>query len=544
MPSCLGIHIQKNLIKYAKISKEHNNFKVEAYGVKFYDTNLEDMIDQIVKETFSYQIPISINIEKEKYTYANIFNLLKPQDVEKAINTEFEFFCNNNNKNKNTLEYRRLKAPNLEDRDKIRVVYTYIETASIVERMQLVDKYKVDCVSPLAIIIPNINKTITQENCAIINIEQNTEITTMVNGAIYKVDKIDEGMKDILNSIAEKENSIKRAYEICKNTTVYTKSGQNLKIDGNEYLDEIITTLLEIVEKVREIITQNGIELNNIYITGMGLIINNVDLLFQEGFIDKKCEILVPYFIEKTNVKINIKDYIEVNSAIALAMNGLENKNQDTNFGKKGRTFENFVKILTKDVGKSGGPRVKTNKIKLSFKDIARLELDFTDRLLLRTVTMLLLINILYIGISESIAGELENKIRKTEKVINDSKAKISSVTQYKTIIDNRTNEYQKMVDAIDEANSQISENYSSKNAIPNLLNKIMYKIPTGVQLLSIENSSGKNITISAQAKKYDQLGYFKAVLEEEGILNNITTTKGVKQGEIISITITGELPY
>lgn len=544
MPSCLGIHIQKNLIKYAKISKEHNNFKVEAYGVKFYDTDLEDVIDQIVKETFSYQIPISINIEKEKYTYANIFNLLKPQDVEKAINTEFEFFCNNNNKNKNTLEYRRLKSPNLEDRDKIRVMYTYIETASIVERMQLVDKYKVDSISPLATIIPNINKTITQENCAIVNIEQNTEITTMVNGSIYKVDKIEEGMNDILNSISEKENSIRRAYEICKNTTVYTKSGQNLKIDGNEYLDEIITTLLEIIEKVREIIIQNNIEINNIYITGMGLIINNIDLLFQEGFIDKKCEILVPYFIEKTNVKINIKDYIEVNSAIALAMHGLDNKNQDTNFGSKGRTFENLVKLLKKDVGKSGGPRVKTKKLKLSFKDIARLELDSIDKLLLRTVTMLLLINILYLGVSESIVKEIKNKIQQTEDVISDSEEKIASVNQYKKIIDNRTNEYQKMVAAIDEANSQISENYSSKNAIPNLLNKIMYKIPTGVQLLSIENSSGKNITISAQAKKYDQLGYFKAVLEEEGILNNITTTKGVKQGEIISITITGELPY
>ena len=31
MPSCLGMYIQNNLIKYAKISKEHNEFKVEAY---------------------------------------------------------------------------------------------------------------------------------------------------------------------------------------------------------------------------------------------------------------------------------------------------------------------------------------------------------------------------------------------------------------------------------------------------------------------------------------------------------------------------------
>ena len=92
MQSCLGIYIQDNLIKYAKISKEHNNFKVEAYGVKFYDKDIEKTIEQIVKETYSYQVPISINIGKEKYTYANIFNLLKPQDLEKSIDTEFEFF--------------------------------------------------------------------------------------------------------------------------------------------------------------------------------------------------------------------------------------------------------------------------------------------------------------------------------------------------------------------------------------------------------------------------------------------------------------------
>ena len=134
MQSCLGIYIQDNLIKYAKISKEHNKLKIEAYGVKFYDeADIEKTIEQIVKETFSYQIPISVNIGKENYTYANIFNLLKPQDVEKAISTEFEFFCNNNNKNKNTLEYRRLKTPNLDDRDKFRIIYTYIDKANIVE---------------------------------------------------------------------------------------------------------------------------------------------------------------------------------------------------------------------------------------------------------------------------------------------------------------------------------------------------------------------------------------------------------------------------
>ena len=544
MQGCLGIYIQNNLIKYAKISKEHNKVKVEAYGVKFYDSDLEKTIEQIVKETYSYQIPISVNIEGEQYTYSNIFNLLKKQDLEKAISTEFEFFCNNNNKNKNTLEFRRLKAPNLEDRDKVRVIYTYIDKANLVERIQLFDRYKSTSMFAVPTIIPNINKIVIQDNCVIVNIEEHTEITTVINGSVYKVDKIEQGMKGILKQIAEKENSIKRAYEICKNTTVYTKAGQNLKIEGNEYLDEIITSLLEIIEKVRENIRESEVEeINNIYITGMGLIINNIDLLFQENFIDQKCEILVPYFIEKTNVKINIKDYIEVNSAIALAMQGLEPKNQETNFSDRGQTLQKILTVLTSDV-KSSKLRVKSEKPKRTFKEVINAELDFAETTLLRVVTMLLLIIILYIAMSEFLSSAINKKIAEAEEVTQASEAEVAKITQYTTLIDDRTAEYQKVVDSIDEANSQISENFSSKNAIPNLLNKIMQNIPTGVQLLSIENASGKSITITAQANKYDQLGYFKAVLEEEGILTNITTTKGTKQGDLINITITGELPY
>ena len=101
MQGCLGIYVQKNLIKYAKVSKDRNSFKVEAYGVKFYDGDIEKTIEQIVKETYSFQVPISINIDNEKYTYSNVFALLKAQDLEKAMDTEFEFFCNNNNQNKN-----------------------------------------------------------------------------------------------------------------------------------------------------------------------------------------------------------------------------------------------------------------------------------------------------------------------------------------------------------------------------------------------------------------------------------------------------------
>lgn len=544
MQSCLGIYIQDNLIKYAKVSKDRNNLKIEAYGVKFYDTEVEEIIEQIVKETFSYQTPISVNIDKEKYAYSSVFGLLKQQDLEKSIDTEFEFFCNNNNQNKNTVEYRKIQSPDIDDRDKVRILYTYIDKSNLVERIQLLDKYKIQNVSPVPVIIPNLNKAIMQENSMIINMEADTELTTIVNGKVYKVDKIGKGMKDILEAIAVRENSTKRAYEICKNTTVYTKSSQNLNVDGNEYLDEIIAVLLDIIDKVKDAVAKNGVEINNIYITGMGLIINNIDLLFQENFIDKKCEILVPYFVEKTNIKINIKDYIEVNSAISLALQGLETKNQELNFNDRGTTWQKLMDILTSDVGKGIKLRTKSQKQKLTLKDVAHSELDYVEKLLMRTATTLLLIIMLYIGTTETMSKEIKKKISDAETSIENSKAKIAKVTEYNSMITARTTEYENIVSRIDEANNKLSSEYLSKNAIPNLLNKIMARIPIGVQLLSIENTSEKDITITAQAEKYDQLGYFKAALEEEGILTDITTTKGTKQNELIGITITGKLPY
>lgn len=549
MQGCLGIYVQKNLIKYAKVSKDRNSFKVEAYGVKFYDGDIEKTIEQIVKETYSFQVPISINIDNEKYTYSNVFALLKAQDLEKAMDTEFEFFCNNNNQNKNTLEYRKIYAPDKDDRDKLRVLYTYVDKSNVVQRLQILDKFKIQNVSPIAITIPNLNPVLIQEDCLIVNLEDETEVTTVINGKVFSVDKIETGMGKILRLIEERENSIQKAYEICKNTTVYTKTGQNLKVEGNEYLDDIITILFEIINQIKDIVAKNGVDVTSIYLTGMGLVINNIDLLFQEAWIDKKCEILVPYFIEKTNVKINIKDYIEVNSAISLAIQGLDSKKQNINFDESKMNFQKIMAILTSDVGKkNSNTKIKGRKSstfnRASLREIANMELDFGDRTLLTIVAGLMIAIILFVGVTEVLSKQIKEKMASADTIIENSQKEIDKVTKYNSLVNARTSEYQKLVDKIDEANSKVSEEYSSKNAIPNLLNKIMYNIPVGVQLLSIENQSGKDIVITAQAEKYDQLGYFKAALEEEGILTDIISTRGTKPGELISITITGKLPY
>ena len=36
MPSYLGMYIEDNLIKYAKVSKEKEKVKIDSFGIKFY----------------------------------------------------------------------------------------------------------------------------------------------------------------------------------------------------------------------------------------------------------------------------------------------------------------------------------------------------------------------------------------------------------------------------------------------------------------------------------------------------------------------------
>ena len=58
-----------------------------------------------------------------------------------------------------------------------------------------------------------------------------------------------------------------------------------------------------------------------------------------------------------------------------------------------------------------------------------------------------------------------------------------------------------------------------------------------------LKTPAGKHIVIEAQANKHEQLGYFKAVLDVDGVLENVKSTSGLKSGNTITITIEGDLP-
>lgn len=545
MSSCLGLYIENNIIKYAKVSKEHENFKVEAFGIKFFD-NINEAIKQIVNETYSYKTPICTNLSDGKYTYASLFSLLNQKVLNKAVETEFELFCNESKKNFSALEYRNVLVPNLEDKDKINSLYVYTEKSDIAEKLQVLSGYKVNYIVPLPIAITNLLQNTNKKNKVIINIEDKTSVTFVVEDKIQKVETINIGMKDILDNIIMKENSYAKAYEICKNTTIYTAQGRNLQVEENEYMQDIMPVLYNIVEKVKELIIASRIEIQEMYITGLASAINNIDLYFQENFLDKKCEVLAPFFVDKSNIKLNIRDYIEVNSAIALALQGVGVGYKEINFKHKG-TLDQISQLLNKEIdtpkGKNKGS-ASVDKLKNTFKLDLKTPLDAIEVGMIRSALGLVFLVIIYIVFSTVITNQITGKETEIQKFIAETKEQIASVSNNTKIVQERTEQYNAMIDKINEANDKLTESYAKKNIIPNFLTEIMFNIPKEVQLLSIQNTSGKTIKIEARSKEYEQLGYFIAKIKNERILTEVTSTSGEKQNDYVVVTIQGDLPY
>lgn len=548
MSSCLGLYIESNLIKYAKVTKDRDNLKVESFGIKFYD-KIGEAINQIVSETFSFKTPISINLSEEVYQYFYFFNLLNKNDLKKAIETEFESYCSDKNFNRNALETRYALVEDLQDKEKIKAIYISVNKAEINRKLQDFDGNVVSTITSLPMAITNVIDINQKENVAIVNIEENTTITTVLEQKIYNVDRLDVGMGTILNSISEKENSYSKAYEICKNTTIYTMEGKELlQEDENQYLEDIMPTLYNIVQEVKSIVDNSLNRIDKIYITGTGSVINNIDLYFQEYFTNIKCEILKPFFVPE-NVKINIKDYIEVNSAIALAMQGLGYGVKSINFKRTSivETLSELLKIEVqpKDKKKENKEKQSNKNKKINFSFDLKGKLDNTEKWLIRTASGVLAFIIIY-GISMTfLQVNTNNKIKQINTVKEDTQEQIQLADRDLQKLNNKTTNYQRMTENLKSYSDAVAEKNRTKNVIPTLLSELMYIIPQGVTITSIENTTGSHIVINAQSNKYELLGYLKGKIITDGILSpsTVISTSGVKQNDTVMVVIEGDLP-
>lgn len=538
MASCLGIYIDSNIIKYAKITKEKDDLKVDAFGIKIY-SDLLQTIDQIVSETFSFKDQISVNITDEMYDYLYMSDLLSKKDLAKAIETEFESLCVEKQYNPNALESRYAIVNDQNDKTKIKVIHVAENKMKINQILQNFDGKRLQNITPIALTIPNIAQTNEKENALIVNIEDKTSITTLVGSKIYDVQNLDVGAKQILDEINAKENSYLKAYEICKNTTIYTMEGQGLQQQENDYLGYIVPNLFTIANQVKDVIGASLIKINKVYITGTASVINNIDLYFEELLDGIKCEILKPFFIEDSP-KINIKDYIEVNSAISLALQGLEYGLANMNFNKK-NTWEQLKEALGSDIT-IGGKKGKDNGKK---KININLNSPKVKQWVMRDLFGVLVLLVVYGGLATYINYGMQDKEKEISNTKADINTQITLIDRDKEKINSKTSEYTTLTTNLQNASDAANTKNAYKNVITTFLSEIMYVIPKEVVLTSIENPNARKIVINAQSEKYEQLAYFKALLKSKGVLepSSVVSSEATKEGSTVKIVIEGELP-
>lgn len=559
MQSCLGIYIESNLLKYAKVSKEKDEFKVDAYGIKFFD-DLNKTIKNIIEETYSFSTPISINLLNEKYMYYDIFSLLSKNDIQKTIQTEYETFCAENRYNPKAFETRYALVPSVEDKEKIKVIHVLSNKIELNKQKQYLEKYRLTKIVPIGTAISSIAEINKKENALIVNMEEKTTITTILDRSVYNVETLDFGSEEILEKINLTENSMNKAYEICRQTTIYTSNVISEEKD-QPYLEEIITTLYQICQRIQQIINESHVKISKVYLTGTLAVVNNIDLYFQEILTSVDCKILKPSIIEEKVKQINIKDYIEVNSAIALAMQALGEGVQALNFAKA-RFSERLKKALNADVSFE-----KLLSKKDNFSESK--SLTKTEIVLLRFLAIIVLMNIIFITFSKLLYKQMEKKEEEVEDLIAEERKEISNIKQDAVTINNDDTTYITKIEELKAINDRIENIAKEKNSIPNLLNQIMYVIPEEVQIITIKHvtndtesttadastqtqttnnanddySDGSRVRISARAKDYEQLGYFIAKLKVEGILLDVISSSSQKNADFVDVTIEGELP-
>ena len=555
MQYCLGMSIDDKFIRYAKVQKEDNAFKIESYGINSYNNiDLDNKITQIIRETNSEKIPISTDIQNEKYYFFNFFGVKNKTYAKEAIETEFESFCTENHINKNAVDGRYIYTKNIDSIDKNKAIYVYASKGEIEERINLFKGYKVISATPDAIAIPNIANIEQNKNIMIVDIGDNTKITTIINKNIYNVDILSQGLKEAFDTINLKENSPLKTYEVLKNTTIYTMDMDiNSDKKNNEYLQYIVPALYKVAQEVLNI-SKNYKRIDQIYLTGYATVINNIELYFQEYFKESKIEILKPFFAGE-NSRVNIKDYIEVNQAIALALQGMGYGARTINFSSDKKADElksilsmNMTDILNsfkvKKIDNKEDKKKEKKKIDFNFGNLSN-RIKNLDTSLMSALISISIITVLYcigsIWVGKQIASET-NKVNETTSYTQEQIAKASSDDSK---INTKTSDYKKYKSNLENTSNVIETKRNRKNQITTLLNKIVYTIPKEVQLTEIKNEAKgdkQHIYISAQSKKYEQLAYFKAKLKNANILDNVTSNEGTKTGDVVTTIIEGDL--
>ncbi len=493
MQSCLGIYIENNLIKYAKVSRDRDNLKVDSFGTKFYE-NVEEAIQQVVQETNSTKSPIAVNSPDARYDYFNYFALLNKNALKKSIDIDFEMLCTERGIDKDSVEKRYIFELNPNDSEQLKAINASINKINLNSEKELLKNYNLTSIMPMPIGITNLVKLDEAKNELIVNLEELTTLTFTEKGHIDSVESIQTSILEAIEEIAKRENSKTKAYEILKNITITTQDYDVMQ-DGNEYMDVVIPVLFKIVNEIKEKINEFGKPVHKIYFSGTGIIINNIDMYFQDRLNDIESVIIKPPFLDSQSLKIGIKDYIEVNSAIALALTGLNiGKVNDMDFGNRSNFGISGIDVS----GISSGGNIK------SLKETSGEKLDAVERLFIRMTTVCLLFIICYAIITNRLYSNMSDKDFKTQAKIDETNRSIEAMTKTEETIENLNDRYEASIARFNNEAIKIGDSVFTSTEIQNFLSNLKTIIPRETKLVSLENTKDRHfVTLHIIARSF-----------------------------------------
>ena len=320
MASALGIFIDRNIIKYAKLNGTKDKLKVESYGMK-YGENHKELLKQIIEETNSSKNNVVINAAEIHYEETSIFSMLKKKDYDKAVEVAYEEIIDKQKLRPELLEYGYILSKNPADSEKLHVLLGIQEKGAMETRANLFGQnVMLYSQMPIGISIANIYENPLP--ALIVNIEEDTYITEIYDTEPIKVTRIATGTKNIIDTINNEENSISKSYEVLRNMVLPTDDMDQISFEGNEYAPVIVSEVMKIVSEIKSVMKKRPGIYKKIYISGTGATISNLETFIEKLIDDVECDILRPAGIEGQK-KVAIKEYVDVNSAIALACEAL-----------------------------------------------------------------------------------------------------------------------------------------------------------------------------------------------------------------------------
>lgn len=545
MSSCLGIYVNENVIKFAKMSYEKNVLQLEQYGTRFVKVDPLNQLEAIIQETNSSNIPVAITPERSEFINIEMFEQGQVKsyfnDVAKM---EFEAWCEKNAKTPQRYEYiyKSADAKNVEGKRNIEI--------NVVEK-DIINKYtqrfsNISSLYPASLLTQRLVPSIDQ-NYLLVDFSDSLTIVAVVNNKIVDMQSFKIGMKQILQDFSNKLGSYQKAYEACKQINVFSEG-----IDNNDKeLETLLEPLLqEVLKDVQIYVDKYRRDIEKIVLTGSGIIFTNIDILFTE-FLDEKCEILKPEFLENTSNVRNTADMLETIEAMALAYDVLIPKAKESEYVKKNNIKKGFFSVFEK--------KPKENKIvkkeqksdlEKKSKDTMDVSISFFDSTRISSLLICACIVLAILFVSYVVFGSIySSRVEKMKNDINNTIANIDSdITDanndYGYISTNMT-KYKNINDEVQEVIEQIESNKIGKFSTYNVatfLQNIIKIIPKNVQLVNISSDDNKNVKIVAKSNSYADLGYFVAELKINNTLNSLKVNS-VKNSETTVVEIGGELP-